>query len=58
MTMHGAVKSFVENVYRSQSTRGAACFSFSQLRSETHDRPAKLGGNRQETLQRLMSAWT
>ena|ERR1700722_14355667 len=57
MTMHGAVKSFVENVYRSQSTRAAASFTFHDppaLRSETHDRPVKLGGNGQGTLQRLI----
>jgi len=57
MTMHAAVKSFVENVYRSQSTRCSLVHLLMippALRSETHDRPVKLGGNGQGTLQRLI----
>jgi len=39
MTVHGAVKSFVENVYRSQSTRAEASFTFSRSRRHSGARP-------------------
>jgi len=39
MTMHAAVKSFVENVYRSHSTRAAASFTFSRSRRRSGARP-------------------